>query len=137
MTTYDTIRAAATPALAFGTRNTDNTVNGTTLDRETYKGARALGLVVAVAAITDGVHEFSFWVSDDGTTWREPTDPDDVQGSLGAITSVPAGGLLELGYTGDERYARLSVTTTDTTSGGEYGAWWLLGDSRRSPIERP
>lgn len=118
------------PALASGTYNT--VTSGLDIDKHVGEQAfRSVSFAVHVGAITDGTHTFSIEDSDDGVSWNA-AETRHVQNS--GVSAV-ANSVVELGYNGYRRYARV-VGTSSGTTGAAYSAVALLVGAGHEPVSR-
>lgn len=118
-------------ALASAAR-VNGTVNGVTVDRY-QAGAteyRTMLFVIVTGTITDGSHAFTVQDSDDNSTWGAAATSE-VQGTAPTLVAANDDTVLEVGYTGAKRYARLSVVTSGATTGGVFSAAAVLYGTRR------
>jgi hypothetical protein len=130
---YDNSKAARTLSPALRTA----TATGVTVDRaQSGAGYQDALVVVTTGTITDGTHTIVVEDSPDGTNWTPVADAY-LQGAEPAIVAASDDTLYEIGYLGDQRYLRASVTVAGTTTGGVYGAVVILGNARRAPAVRP
>jgi hypothetical protein len=123
--------ARSVPALAVATR-TNGTVNGITVDRyqggaNDYRGG--VLFTIHTGTITDGSVAIAVQDSPDSSTWTAVTGTD-VQGATTIVTTNDDT-VLECGYSGPQRYVRLSVTTSGATTGGSFGATAVMFGGRR------
>ncbi len=129
----------ARPSLAVAARTANATVNGTGVDKADPSGGVdgfTTCLLIAVAGpITDGTHTITLQDSDDNVTFGAAA-ASDIQGGPIAFTSANANTVAEIGYTGGKRYVRASVTTASSTSGGTFGALFVLGGEVSTPVKR-
>lgn len=96
--------------------------------------ANADGALVEIAtgAITDGTHTIEIQESDDDSTYTAVADADLI-GTEPAIGSADDNKVYTIGYLGNKRYIRVSVTVANATSGGVYGANVIKGGLRKYP----
>jgi hypothetical protein len=126
-------KSKSVAALPSATRNnTGSPFAGTTVDR--YQAGtqefRTMMFVISTGTMTDGSHAFAVQDSDDGTTWGTPA-AGEVQGTAPTFTSTDGNKVIDVGYSGAKRYARLQVTVTGATTGGVYSATCVLYGTRR------
>lgn len=109
--------------------NRTATVHGAAVDTLGYESALA---IVNPAALTDGVYTPSLEESLDGSTNWAAAAATDVDGTLVAlVASTPQ----TVGYLGNARYIRISITVTGSPStGGIFEAGVLLGDPQYAPV---
>lgn len=127
-------------ALPVQTLDADTTVNGTTVDKADpsggYDGFTSAVAVIVAGTVTDGTHTFVIQESDNGSTGWAAAAAADIQGGPVALTSADSDTIAELGYTGNKRYIRLSVTSASTTVGGVFGGVIVLGGETSRPVKR-
>lgn len=93
--------------------------DSTAVDRKFNQSAIVL---LAVGTWTDGTHEFELQESDDDVTYTA-VDAQHVQGALPVIEDASTDDQsFHIGYLGNARYIRLSVTVSGATTGAVYGA---------------
>lgn len=88
---------------------------------------RSVLWLVVGGTITDGTYTLKVMDSPDNTTFTDVTDTSMVQGPSSTITAT--GGSAEIAYTGNKRYARLSIVSTAVTTGGAISARAILHGS--------
>lgn len=131
---YTRVRSVA--SLGITARDSDDTFEGTAVDRSQYQNyARTAAVLVFAGTVTDGNHVISLEASDNNSDWTAVTSAE-LLGTTPTLTSSNDERVHEFGYTGAARYLRVVSTTTSTSDGGVYGAAILLGDARREPIAR-
>jgi len=113
--------------LAPGTRTANE--NGAGVDLQGYESAV---VVVETGTITDGTHTIEIQESDDNSTFTAVADAD-LQGSEPVIGAADDNKVYEIGYLGNKRYIRVSVTVAGTTTGGVYGAAVIRGHAKSKP----
>ncbi|QIJ62553.1 hypothetical protein [Streptomyces sp. JB150] len=131
-----TVYTNVTPraSLAIASRTANATVNGASVDRNVGGDMhRSAMVVVHTGTITDGTHTIEVQDSDDNSTFTAVADQY-LQGTEPAIGATDDDKLFVIGYTGERRYLRVSVTTAGATGGGTLGAVILLGEPRRGPV---
>ncbi len=130
----------------------DATVNGASFDRaNTLNAAHELVVLVDVGLWVDGTHSFHLEESVDDSVWTNVAAADVIVGDPlsglandGAAT-VTAGVLVIeaittdntqylFGYMGDERYVRLSIDSTATTTGLADVVSWFVGANPRDNV---
>lgn len=118
-------------ALASQIINTNTTTQGVIIDT---KGYESWTLFLHSGTITDGVYTPLIEHGDDAalSDAAAVADADLLPSGTGqeaAIAFVAAddNAIKKIGYTGVKRYIRLSVVSTDVTSGGTIGAKVVLG----------
>ena len=117
------------------TARTNGTVTGDTVDK--VQGTNAFNsvlFVILTATLTDGVHTISVQDSPDNSTWTDVA----ATGQTANVATVAAtnnNSAFVIGYHGVQRYCRLKVVTTGTTTGGLLGAVAILGDPRNYPTQ--
>jgi len=102
-------------------------VNGDSVDRQ-QTGAgdyRSVMFVVLSATATDGSHVFTMEDSPDGTTWTAVA-AGFLQGSLPTLTATDDDVVKDFGYSGNQRYVRIVLTSSGTTTGAIIGAAAVL-----------
>lgn len=112
--------------------NSGSPFAGTTVDR--YQAGvtefRTLMFVITTGTVTDGSHVVTVQDSDDGSSWGTPA-AGDVQGTAPTLASTDSNKVLDVGYSGAKRYARLQVAVSGATTGGVYSAAAVLYGTRR------
>lgn len=109
--------ALNTAAIASST-----TTNGVIIDTQGFQG---LTFLLNVGARTDGTYVASLTHGDDsGLSDGAAPGADDVIGSISLNAAQSYG---KLGYVGNKRYVRLTVTSTSVTSGATVGGTAILG----------
>lgn len=122
--------AALTPKAAI---NTNTTTNGVAVDlMSVNNGSNALVFIAEAGVITDGTYVFKIQDSPDNSTWTDvPALYVQAPASLTWTSATAVGTTLKIGYLGNtngaNRYVRLVVTSTGTTTGGFIAAVALLG----------
>lgn len=126
-------------SLNVATRTANTTVNGTGVDKTDPSGGvdgfTTCVMVVSAGPVTDGTHTVIIQDSDDNSSYGAAA-AGDIQGGPIALTSASANTVAEIGYTGVKRYVRASVTTAGATSGGTFGALFILGGETSTPVKR-
>lgn len=125
-------------SLAPAVRSADGTVSGTAVDMAgTRNNFRVAMMVVTAGAVTDGTHTVSLEESDDGTTGWAAVAAANLEGSSAVITSANPNTVHRVGYNGNKRYIRASITTSEapaTPVGGIVSAVILLGQGSGRPV---
>lgn len=116
-------------ALATTSISSSTTTNGATVDLQQTTGGdwRAALLIVRAGTITDGTYALSVEDSANASSWAAVTASDSVQGPSGTITAT--NGTAEISYTGNKRYCRVVITSTDVTTGGSLAGVAVLSGS--------
>ena len=118
---------------ALGSRSvTTAAVNGIIVDLSGYNAAE---LVMVSGTVTDGTHAVTLTegsASDlsDGTA----VAAGDILGSLPSFTTTDSNATKRVGYVGNKRYVRLTITPTGATTGGIFGAIFLRGHASSQPV---
>lgn len=124
--------------LPVAARDANGSVVGTAVDRnESNNYFRLAHVLIIVGTISTGTHEFAFEVSEDNSSWTPPRTECLVGQMPGVLDSTSDNAVHEFGYTGPERYLRISLTVADIpplNSGGASGAVILMHGARRTPI---
>lgn len=118
-------------AMTSAARSANTTVAGDTIDRT--DNAAGVMFVILTGTLTDGTHTFTVQDSDDGSSWGNAA-AGDILGTA-ATTAADDDSIKELGYRGNKRYVRLSVTTAGATTGGVFGAIAVTTGGRK-PVLR-
>lgn len=111
--------------------------NGTEVDLAGFEAAEC---VITTGVVTDGTHTFKIEESDVSGSGYATAADDDVIGvvnSTGVILTTAAGDdnqVARIGYRGRKRYVRIVTVAAGTTTGGIYGAVWVLGQPRNAPV---
>ena len=90
-------------------------------------------MVACTGVITDGTHTIELQDSPDNSVWTAVDDAY-LQGTEHAIVAADDNKVFELGYLGRQRYLRVVVTASGTTTGGVYGVSIILSDPRVLPV---
>jgi hypothetical protein len=115
--------------------STDTTTEGEIID--TY-GYESLTYVLYSQAITDGDYAPVIEVGNESDlSDAEAIDSDFLLGALAdaSFASSDANSTKRIGVVSEKRYIRLSIASTNTSTGGTLGATALLGHPRRAPTE--
>lgn len=132
---YNNVRAVR--ALITTTRTANATVNGDTVDLNLGgQNFRAAMFVIHTGTVTDGSHAVAVQDSPDGTAWAA-ADASEISGALPTVVAANDDVVFEVGYIGDRRHVRITVTTTASTAGATFGAVCLLGQPSSTPVTRP
>jgi len=119
-------------ALDFQTISTDTTTAGNIIDTA---GFESLEFIVGTGTVTDGDYAFKIEDGDDDGL----SDNDDVDSTLilGVLTGFTADAdddkALRVGVLSKKRYVRLSIVSTNTSSGAEIFAVAVLGHAKSQP----
>lgn len=130
---YSNITVRETLAIATRTAS----ANGTGVDR--YLNGAAFQdamLIVHTGTITDGTHAIDVQESDDNSTFTSVA-ASELQGTEPSIVAADDNKMFVVGYKGTKRYLRAAVTASGTTSGGTYGASFVLANPRNAPVVHP
>lgn len=119
----------AATSLPPASRSANATVNGTGVDLAGYDGA---AIVVSTGTITDGSHAIAIEDSPDNTNWTAVAAADRI-GNLPTVVAADDNTAFKFGYKGVQRYLRVSVTTSASTTGGVFGAVVVRGKGRVRP----
>lgn len=130
---------AARLSLAPTVRSANGVVAGTAVDMAgTGNNFRVAMLVVVAGAITDGTHTVNLEESPDGTTGWTAVGADDRQGAFPAFAAAQANTVARVGYIGNKRFLRASITTSGapgTPVGGTVAAIILMSQgSGQNPV---
>lgn len=103
------------------------TLNGTTVDRyQSGAGDYNSVLFAALAGtITDGSHVFSVQDSPDNSVWTAAAAAD-TNGTPPTWTSTNSNQVADFGYVGNQRYCRVVLISSGTTTGAIIGAVAVL-----------
>lgn len=134
MSTYDQVLAKRT--LSPATR-TNGTANGVAVDRMVNGGMQDAVLLVTTGTITDGSHAVSIEDSDDGSTGWAAVAAAQLQGSAPTVVAADDDVLFEVGVRSTRRFLRAVAVTSGATTGGLFGAMFLLSSPRFAPVSRP
>lgn len=125
---YNITGADQSLAPAARTASTD----GSGVDLQGWQSATAL---IDAGAWTDGTHTFEVQESDDNSTFTAVADGD----LIGTEPVIDAGAdgsqIYRVGYIGNKRYVRVSVTVSGATSGAVYGALFEEGHPHTSTAQ--
>lgn len=117
----------------FQTISGNTTTNGNIIDTQDFY---SLEFLLFSGTITDGDYEIVLEDGDDsGLSDAANVDSDFILGSLSdaSYASGDDNTTKRVGYVGHKRYVRLSITTTNVSSGGDIGALAIKGDPRHAP----
>jgi len=122
-----------TPALTAQTISSDATTAGTEIDLQGYDSAT---FFITSATITDGT--FTPLITEatvSGGTFTAVADAD-LTATEASIAFVAADDNVtkKIGYTGSNRFIKLSLVSTGTTSGGALSALAVLGHPSNAPV---
>lgn len=107
-----------------------STATGSSVD---LRGFDAAIISVSFGAYTDGTHTPTVQQSVDGTTFTN-TSSSDLDGALSAVTSVAGANTVQcVGYIGAQRYVRVVMTVSGTTSGAASAGYVVAGYPRSQP----
>jgi len=124
----------ARPALAIASRTAAATVNGITVDKNYQRNQfRSVMFIVHTGTITDGTTTFAMQDSPDNTNWTA-VDAQYRQGTLPVVVAANDDITYEIGYTGSQRYVRLTATLAGATTGQVLGATCIMSDPRKTPV---
>lgn len=125
-------------SLAPAVRSANATVSGTSVDMAGNRNNFRVAMMVVIAgAVTDGTHTVSLEESDNGTTGWTAVAAENREGSFPAITSASPNTIYKVGYNGNKRHIRASITTTGapgTPVGGTVSAIILLSQGSGRPV---
>lgn len=120
----------ATVSLAPAVRTA--TATGTAVD---LRGFDAAVISVAFGAYSDGTHTPSVQHSMDNSTFTA-VSTSDLDGTLSAVSSSAGANTIQsVGYIGSQRYVRVVMTASGTTSGAASTALVLAGKPRNAPVQ--
>lgn len=124
------IRSSLATAHSLSPATYTSDTDGDGVDLRGYDSAM---VVVHTGSYTDGTHTFEVQESDDNSTFSAVSD-DDLQGDEPVVdASGDADSTFEVGYIGNKRYIRVSVTAGSTSSGAVYGASVVRGHAHQRP----
>ena len=128
------------PAINPQAISSDTATNGAIIDRQ---GFESLEFLIQSATLTDGTYTPSLLAGnavDDPANPTSITDGEAVAASdlLGTIADATFAAsddnvVKRIGYRGEKRYVRLTLTSAGTTSGGTIGATAVRGHPRHAP----
>jgi len=128
------VRMSLPPAV----RSANATVNGTSVDMAGNRNNfRVAMMIVFAGAVTDGTHTVSLEESTDGTTGWAAVGAENREGSFPAITSATPNTIYKVGYNGNKRFIRASITTSGAPGspvGGTVSAVILLAQGSGRPV---
>lgn len=127
--TYNAVKAVQ--SLAPQEVASDTTVNGSEADLGADDGYERAVILCAVGSRTDGTFTFEVQESDTSGSGFTAVADADLQGTEPGATGD---GVTKLGYIGDNRYIRVSMTSTSTTNGGLVAAEILSAGPRTEPV---
>lgn len=123
----------ASPALNPAAISSNTATNGAIIDLAGYE---SLEFVIVSGTLTDGTYTPSIIVGDasdlsDGAA----ATGSDLLGTIAGATfaATDDNKAKKIGYVGNKRYARLTITTTGVTTGGTVGAVAIQGSPRSAP----
>jgi hypothetical protein len=118
----------------------NGTFNGLTVDRAAGNGFDGAMATINTGTITDGTHTFTVQDSPDGSVWTNVAAgllQGGARGVSPALLAADSNALVEIGYSGAQRYLRVTVVVTGATTGGIYSASIVLGFPRYRPVVHP
>lgn len=134
-------RVKVVPSLNTALIATNTATSGTAIDLDqTGQDFRSATAVVVTGTLTDGSYAVAVQESADGTTGWTTIPADRRFGSIPTITATDDNKVYEMGVMpdpGTARFLRITVTSTTVTAGGTVTGFFLLGQSRRNPVNRP
>jgi hypothetical protein len=129
---YDDV--AVRIALTVARYDSDGPIDGAIVD--TVAGGqfyRSVMFVVHAGAIEDGSYSVGLQHSDDEFTGWASVDQDHIQGALGYdLTEADERSVRRIGYLGEKRFVHITLTASDVTNGGDFGAIALLSAGARA-----
>jgi hypothetical protein len=120
-------------ALDFQTISTDTTTQGAIIDTQNFY---SLEFLLFSGTITDGDYAIKMEDGDDsGLSDAADVNSDFILGSLSdaAFAAADDNTTKRVGYVGNKRYVRLSIVSTNVSSGGDLGALAIKGHPRSAP----
>lgn len=125
-------------SLAPAVRSANGTVNGTAVDMAGNRNNFRVAMMVVVAgSVTDGTHTVSLEESDNGSSGWTAVDAANREGTFPVITSANPNTIHKVGYNGNKRHIRASITTSGapgTPVGGTVSAIILLSEGSGRPV---
>lgn len=126
------------PTIAVGAK-TNGTLLGTSVDTTDPAGGtdgfKSAMFVIHTGTITDGTHTVTCEESENDSDWTTVA-AGELQGTVPAIVAADDNKVFEIGYMGGQRYLRLKIVSSGTTTGGVLGATVLLGNPGSRPVQR-
>ena len=116
--------------LAQGTINSNTDTNGASIDKSGF--LNVLWFIYS-QTITDGAYVLKVQDSPDGSTWTDASSED----TLGETTNFVASEdntVKRIGYNGAEKYARVVLTSTGTTTGGVFSGVAVKSSPAHGPV---
>lgn len=112
---------------------TDTTTVGSIIDTAGYE---SLEYIVLSGTITDGAYALKLEQGDDsGLSDAADVPADEVLGVLTGFVAADDNAVKRVGSIGKKRYQRLSIVSTDTTSGANFfAAVGVLGHPQTGPV---
>lgn len=124
-------------ALDIQTISSDTTTAGDIID---LQGFNACTFAFQTGTVTDGDYTVLIEEGDDSglSDAAAVADADLIGTEAGASFSADTDDNVvgTVGYRGDKRYVRLSIVSTNTTSGAVVGATALLGHAHEAPVSQ-
>jgi hypothetical protein len=117
-------------AFAQQTISTDTATNGASVD---LKGFKAVTFFIASQTITDGAYIVKVQDSPDNSVWTD-AESRNVMGEGLAFALADDDENKRIGYNGSERYARIVVTSSATTTGGLFSGMAIKSSPDHGPV---
>lgn len=108
----------------------DTTTNGAIID---LKGLNSIEFIVQSGAITDGDYLFSVEVGESADLSDGFSTFEGLLGGEISFTSADSNKIKKIGYIGNKRYLRLSIFSSNTSSGGFFSAI-AIGNPLNLPV---
>lgn len=123
---------ASEVALDFQTISSDTTTVGNIIDTQGFESAT---FSLVTGALTDGDYALTIEDGEDsGLSDGSAVNSDFLIGALPAFTDDGDDNLsLDLGYVGKKRYVRVSIVSTNTSSGAVIGSMVMKGHKASRP----
>lgn len=122
-------QAQMTTAKSIAAGAYTSTTNGSSVDTSGYDSATA---VVVQGTWTDGTHTPKLQDSPDNSAWTDVA----ASALIGAFTAITSAGTMvsqKVGYVGVNRYLRVVLTCSGTTTGATLAIPIILGRAKKLP----
>ena len=118
-------------AIPVTTLSTNTTLVGIIIDTLTFESIEFIALS---RSTTDGDYDFSIEQgSVDDLSDAEQVPPELIIGTLPVYDDAEDNVVKRVGVVGKKRYVRMSVTSSNVSSGGTFGAIAILGNAHARP----
>lgn len=106
--------------------------NGAIIDTKGYKNTT---FVIRTGTVTDGTYTPSFTEGDaSNLAGGGAVAAADLIGTVADATATTSNSVKKIGYKGNKRYVRLTITASGVTTGGGIGAIVIQGGAQTGPV---